>query len=154
MITLTASVKPRHRRIYAERIRLGKWIPLRIAQQATRTRRRARCLESRPISRASTLSVSNCRTKPLSFGPESDAHGDFAAAIGGAREKQIRHVDAGNQQDQSDRAEHGPQLAAGVADDLFAERHQDGGFICIRIRKLLRDGRRRRHADRRAPVRA
>src|SRR3984893_3527872 len=76
-------------------------------------------------------------------GPECGANGEFAGAAGGAREQEVGHVSAGDQQNESDRAEEHEQNAAHIADDVGLERHESNPspFVDLGIRssEILRD---------------
>ena len=66
-----------------------------------------------------------------SAGAQGCAHGDFFAASDGAREQEIGDVGACDQENERDGAEQNYQGAAGVADDLFLQRHDSEGEAAI-----------------------
>ena len=81
---------------------------------------------------------------------ERRAHGHLARPVRGARQQQVGHVRARNQQDESDRAEQRQEHQAdGSAVEALVERHQPRFDVLVVLGisrlQLLRDGR---HLDR------
>ena len=68
-------------------------------------------------------------------GAEAEAEGHFAAADGGAGERQVGDVDDGDQEDESDRAGENQHRRARVADDGGADR--DHGHRGVLVRRIL-----------------
>ena len=66
-------------------------------------------------------------------GPEGRPHRELAAPGGGAGQHEIRHVGAGDEQDQRDRAEQGEKHRAGMTDDLVGQGHHVGAPACIEV---------------------
>ena len=75
-----------------------------------------------PAVASSTDSVSSCRTMPSAAGAERDAHGHLARARRSAREQQVRHVHAREQEQQSGRRHDDDQDRTQIADDGLDER--------------------------------
>ena len=62
--------------------------------------------------------------QPQSAGAKRPTHGHLRLACGRARQQQIRHVRAGDQQHEPDGAEQHQDRASNVANDGFMKRHR------------------------------
>ena len=65
--------------------------------------------------------MTNCWSRRAESGADGGADGDLAAARFGARQQQVGHVDAGDQQHEADRAQQHQHGAADAFDDLVLE---------------------------------
>ena len=83
----------------------------------------------------------NCCWYSSASGAESCAHGDFALPRRGARELQIGHVGARNQQDEADCAQQRQQRWARLAGDFFVQRDQRGADALVGVWELRRQAR-------------
>ena len=63
----------------------------------------------------------NCWSRRAEPGADGGAHGDFAAAGFGARQQEVGHIDAGDEEDEAHRAEEHEHGAADASDDLLLE---------------------------------
>jgi len=68
---------------------------------------------------------------------ESEAHGKFAAAASGAREKKIGDVGASDEQNEADGADQCEQGRANVAGELLAKRNGEGAKLGVLLGVLL-----------------
>ncbi len=70
--------------------------------------------------------------------PESGADGEFPTPPGRARQQQVRHVGAGDQQHEADRSEQHEKDALDAADDVFLEGHEGDPrpLVRLRVRRL------------------
>ena len=97
-----------------------------------------------PASANTTLSVSSWRTTRPRAGAECDADGDLLLAPGEAGQQQVRHVGAGDEEHEADRAQQNQQGGANVSDDRAGERRDLDAVPGIRLRvgfgQARRDG--------------
>src|SRR6266705_375928 len=70
-------------------------------------------------------------------GSQGDANGYFATPAGRAREKKVRDVGAGNEQDKAHGSEHDPELVAKAAHERLTHGDDHGIHVAIRVRKLF-----------------
>ena len=86
-----------------------------------------------PTAAITRLSASICRTSCPRLGADRGADRELAAAPGGAHDQQVRHVRAGDQQDERDRAHQRQNRRPHVADQIVEHRHD----VEIEARRLL-----------------
>ncbi len=80
---------------------------------------------------------------PHPVGPERRAHGHLALPRLGAREQQVRHVGAGDEQQETDRTEEQPDRASDGTDDFVGEREDHGVELHLnRVEPFARHGAR------------
>ena len=72
-------------------------------------------------------------------GAERGADGEVLRRARRSRDQQARHVRAGDEQDEHDRAEQHPQRGADVADDLFVRRDERDAPSRVGVGMLARD---------------
>ena len=96
-----------------------------------------------PAPQSSRLSASNMRRSAPVLAPERGTNREFAFAANGARENQVGHVRAGDDEDQAGGSEQHQQNGARAGSNLVAEHpgiNAVAGVIGIRIGMVLHHG--------------
>ena len=120
--TASAAVKASTHAVHADLVRARHAGGQRRHQRRARPRRRAARPAGRRSSDSSTLSVRSCRSSRPRCAPMAPRTAISFCAVGRAREQQVGHVGAGDQQHERHRAQQQHQRRAQVADEGLVQR--------------------------------